>query len=572
MAIPEGFEVVSSPHQEYDIPEGFEVVEDRSALEKAGGVLDVAGTMASSIIAEPIAGLAGIAGAVLPGEQGQGARWVESTREALTRAPASDVGEEYLQATGEALQPVVEKLSAAERLLGDKTLEVTGSPELAAIAHTLPTAALEALGVVPVVKGAKAATRGAEKAAEGVAKTARATSDVVTDAAEKIFTRQSPAKQKIAQRIAEGSTDSDLAKLTLSESGKVKADPFAAEAIKQGFDDGVIAAVKQTSPADKQAMLKMVDVMEKGKKNKRFAMANRPSDVAGETLMNRVDGIVKVNREAGKNLDRVAKSLKGELVDVSSSVAGFLDNLDEMGVKLGDDLKPNFSGSDIEGITAAERAINQIVNRMKSGKSYDAYDAHRLKKFIDENVSYGKSAEGLTGKTERVLKQLRRDIDSQLDAQFPDYNDVNTTYSDTIGVIDALQDVAGKKMDLSRASSRSATGTLLRRLMGNDKSRTRLIDAIDGIDTIAKKYGVKGVGDSDLMSQVLFADELDSVFGPVARTSLQGQVEQAVKGGAQSVRGGMLDMAIDAIAKGAEKARGINEEAAFKSIRELLKQ
>ena len=77
-----------------------------------------------------------------------------------------------------------------------------------------------------------------------------------------------------------------------------------------------------------------------------------------------------------------------------------------------------------------------------------------------------------------------------------------------------------------------------------------------------------------MLTQVLFVDELDRVFGPVARTSFQGQIDQALKQGTRAVstKGGVIDLAVSAAGKVAEKARGINEAGAFQSIRELLRE
>ena len=127
-------------------------VEESSFGEQALGVAENVGSLVSGAIAEPLAGLAGI-GALLPGGQTP-TEAIESTREALTFQPRTETGQAQQQSIGETLQPVGEALSSAEQFLGKNTLELTGSPTLASIAHTLPTAALELLGV----KGARKAT------------------------------------------------------------------------------------------------------------------------------------------------------------------------------------------------------------------------------------------------------------------------------------------------------------------------------------------------------------------------------------------------------------------------------
>ncbi len=112
-------------------------------------------SLATGAIAEPIAGLAGVAQSLNPwADEGAGARAVEGVRDTLTYKPQTDAGQKQQQSLGGVVAPIGEALSSTEKFLGDKTLEVTGIPALAALAHTLPTAALEIIGV----KGARSAT------------------------------------------------------------------------------------------------------------------------------------------------------------------------------------------------------------------------------------------------------------------------------------------------------------------------------------------------------------------------------------------------------------------------------
>lgn len=572
--------------------------------QQALGALETAAAIGSGIIAEPAAGVAGLATSLIPGlEPGAGAGVVEGVKERLTFSPRTEAGQAQLQAVGETLAPLGEALGSAEEFLGGGTLELTGSPALAAAAATAPTAALEALGL-------------------GAAKVALKAPSLAFSAAEALpqrqiaFTGAGRAKQRIGELIESGSGDietagfriqdrtlqeSDIGKLdrTLQEStikklgqklrtsaDDVVTDVVANETIKQGFDPGVIAAVKASDPLDRSKMLKMVNIAERGKKNKRFALKNRPTDVVGNSLMERINVIQSANKSAGKQLDTASKALKGRQVDSLPAVDAFVDDLSNMGITLTDG-KPNFAGSDIEGLVGPENAIKNIIRRMSGKKTPDAFDLHRMKKFIDENVTFGKNAEGLSGKTEQVLKSFRRNIDQVLDTNFPEYDAANTAYAETIGALDAIQGVAGKKMDLTGPNAQKATGTLMRRLMSNAQSRVNLVDAIDQIEGVANKYknSLPGPGGTlliedagrksskafkdDLLSQVLFADELDAVFKPVARTSFEGLIERGVKRATTSpTAAGVAAEAASAVAK---KARGITEEAAFKSIKELLK-
>ena len=164
--LPEGFTL-----DKKELPEGFKLdvepsvvtqpvvnttpKEAPSIIDQGVGALENVASFASGIIAEPVAGLAGVAQSLNPfADKGAGAGAVESVRESLTYKPRTEAGQAQQQAIGETLAPVGEALSDVETFLGDETLRITDSPALAALAHTLPSAALELIGV----KGARSAT------------------------------------------------------------------------------------------------------------------------------------------------------------------------------------------------------------------------------------------------------------------------------------------------------------------------------------------------------------------------------------------------------------------------------
>ncbi len=380
---------------------------------------------------------------------------------------------------------------------------------------------------------------------------------------------QSAAKQTIAKNIADETGDISTALFKLKPDGvKVTKDVLASKAVDQGFDESIIAAVKSSNPVDKTAMLKMVNIMEKGKKNARFSIENRPSDVVGDALVKRLDIVINKNKQSGKLLDRVANTLKGKLVNVEKPIDDFINNLSELGVTFSDNLKPIFKGSDIEGVTGAENIISKIISRMTNTKIPDAHDVHRLKRFIDEQVTFGKTAEGLSGKSVGVIKKLRANLDFELDSNFPRYNTVNTAYADTINAINDFQDVAGQKLNLTGKNTNKALGTLTRRIMSNQQSRVRLLDTMNDLEGTAKKYG--GKFKDDIKNLALFSDELDKVFKPVARTSFQGQIAQSVDRAAASLTTSGQSTILNAAKNVANKLQGVNEENAFKSIKALL--
>jgi hypothetical protein len=517
--------------------------------------------------------------------------------------------------------------SEAARRIGDRASELmqmlTIAPKTEAgqdIAQSVgevgaSLAPLTGLGgqAAQIGRAAKLAAPSVKAGAQALSATPRAQEAVNTGLA--IFKRQSPTKQRIARLIEEGSADIDTARFSIDtpriplrpgdtpqsatssnrfarlksfldvEGPKIKTDSVAVETIKQGFDEGVVAAIKASSPADQAKMLKMTKIMERGKQNKRFAAENRPSDVVGDSLMDRFRVIRKANTDAGRRIRKAASDIKGKPVDLEAATNGFAQSLDDLGVRLVPDNKGNFKPDfEFSQLSPGDRGpmkevIRQMNIRGRDG-AIDGLTAHKMKKIIDNNVTFGKVKTGISGDAERALKGFRSSINKALGDTFPEYGKQNKIYSETIGVLDTFQDIAGRKLNLSGENVDKSVGTMMRGLLSNNKTRIRLLDSVNEIEAAAKKFGVgdkkllpgKGLGSDDLLNQILFADELDSRFGPAARTSLAGEVGKEIQRGAQVVRGGAFETAVEVTAKGIEKARGINDKAAFKSMKELLKK
>lgn len=131
------------------------------------GGLETGLSIATGVIAEPLAGIVGLAESVNPlTEAGAGGRAVETVRNALTFQPRTDAGKAAIGAVSGAIEPVVSAISGAEEFLGQKTFEATGSPALAAAAETVPTVIGELLGI-SAARGATKVKGAARSAKEG---------------------------------------------------------------------------------------------------------------------------------------------------------------------------------------------------------------------------------------------------------------------------------------------------------------------------------------------------------------------------------------------------------------------
>jgi len=175
---------------------------EAQAITEEDGLGEALLSVGTSVLAEPIAGISGLVMSAFDGAK-SGAETVELVREALTFDPQSVAGKARLKSIGEMVEKGVniaripvsgiaglttlattgdigEAAETVEEVqtrgispvLGEATLNATGSPELAAVAHSLPTAALEAFGVKGLNKGKLKTQRLSGNVAEAITQAA----------------------------------------------------------------------------------------------------------------------------------------------------------------------------------------------------------------------------------------------------------------------------------------------------------------------------------------------------------------------------------------------------------------
>lgn len=362
---------------------------------------------------------------------------------------------------------------------------------------------------------------------------------------------------------------------------QVVGDNMAGELIKQGWDPGVITAIKAASDDDRRNMLKMINLYEAGKENKKFAMTNRPNDIVGKNIDKRIEFLNSNRRDAGEMINRVAEQqLKGARIDVSSPMNKFVQDLESIGVRVEFDNKgiarANLNGSELQGDRASQRLFNNVLDRLSNVQAPDAYGVHTAKRFLDTQVSYAKKnlVNPLSAQSERIVKDLRANLNKTLTDINPDYAAANARYSDSKKALDAMQDAVGTKIDLDMPDASKAIGTAARSLTSNNQGRVKMLNAINLANDTATKYGAKF--NDDVLNQLMFGNEIDRMFGAVAQTSLKGQTEQAItsgiRGAQQAAQGGLVGLAARTIGSAVERVRGINEKNAISAMKELLRR
>ena len=584
-------------------------------------ILEPAVTIGTGAAGEIAGGLTGLATAPFVGTE-QAQRNIEATQEALTVQPFTPGGEQALQAIGGAVQTGMEaartipaglagiktlatgggveqagrdiaevKEKGLSKSLGDFTLDLTGSPAAAAAVHSIPTLAVELIGLkglqnvrkgTRLIDDAGRPTKQLRKSLDqrgldfdSLSPEAKAAIPDVSDPAF-LPGANAPAgasEKALIQQIKSGGREDALAGLKVA-GDRVGVDKLGVEAIKQGFEPSVVQSVKTSNAATKAKMRKMVGKMRKIKKIATEGVTDRPSNVVGDAVTDRIKFIRDKADVARKELNDIADTkLRGKDIDIAPVTAKLQESLNDLDIELVDSPsgipKPEFKGSMISKDKTSQRVITDLVDLLSEGGKPDALRAHKLKRQLDIMIDFNKkSAEGLTDAGRNILKDIRAELNNSIRNVDVDYARVNDTLSQSLGALGDLDDVIGK-IDMFGKGANSAIGTKMRTLLSNQVGRENFRNAIIGIEDTANRLGGKFT--DNLNDLTMFADALDSRFGTTAKTSLAGQTEQAVRQAAeQGVTRAAFQKTAETLGKGAEKLRGVNEFNAFESMNSLL--
>lgn len=382
------------------------------------------------------------------------------------------------------------------------------------------------------------------------------------------------AEMQQALDINRGSERKDLAgKMTTAQAPmKPVTDPIAKQAMSLGASENLVQTAKSLSAADKKKASQMLDIIGRSDDELTYGKFNRPSDVLGDSMADRVEPLKDLNRKAGAEVNKAVKSLglKNEPVNYEPIFDDFASKLDEeLKIKLDDNGVPIYKKSRIQDRAPDEALIGQVVGRMRLTK--DAEDLHELKKYIYDMVDYGEKKEGkLNYATKNLMKGFAADINKVLGDNYPEYAAANQKYSDTIDALNDIEKAMGNVNVYSE--SRGAIGSKMRQLLSDAGNRQKLEVSINKVEDIAKKYGIKF--DDDLKSQVAIADELESLFKVKAPKGFQSEINKAgeavksarQKGATETV----IDFAFEPLVKPFRKSEDQKRKETLAALKKLM--
>ena len=332
----------------------------------------------------------------------------------------------------------------------------------------------------------------------------------------------------LADEIRRGNPNIENVTKALDASGEIITRPASKRAVKiLGGDHvakGTVSVLENMNTASKSQVNKMLNNIERGRKEPLFGDANRPSDILGQSVLNRAKQVSLINKKAGETIGNTAKSLKDVNVDINPVNNQFFNQLNELGVSFSraDDgwVTPDFSRSKFIG--GSQKEMTVLINDLLDGTpSFET--AHKLKRTIRDNIDFDTGGTGqIKGASQQLLKDLSSGIDNVLDVTSPKYKKANEAFAKTIKVKNDFDKLAGKDIDIGSELSAEILGGKAMRLDSNAVSRTAIKQLFLNADDVLGEFGVKFK--DDIPSLIHITGKLNDSFKLSPSGSLKGNI------------------------------------------------
>jgi len=419
----------------------------------------------------------------------------------------------------------------------------------------------EAFGVGAGAKVAKTGVqtglRGAREGVEQVTQEALRVGNTVKDSTSGLVDFVRPAVDAVRNAPSNARVNMEAAKV--NQQAIKQLPPAAQNAVRKGVDIEDLTNTLSVNKAQKPVLNKLFTGVKDFISGK---AKNNPIEAVGKPVVTKFNTLKAQTAKLGTKLDEVAGGLKGKVVKGKQAVVNTVDEtLAKLGISQTDE-GLDFIGSNLEGLGKNGDIINNVYKRLIGAK--DASDFHRLKKFIDNSVDYGKTKEGFTADAQNLIKGWRRSIDGVLDTEFPAYNKVNTELAKRLKPINNFQKAMKTATGLDEDLMNMSAGQLMRRIASNVRSNPEIRQVLRDLDNAT---AVKGKVSTNVESLVDFYATLEKYYPEiVGKNTFQGQIKNAL-----DTSGGLLDKATGVLKSVAGQSEAVKRKAITEFLNDYFK-
>jgi hypothetical protein len=392
----------------------------------------------------------------------------------------------------------------------------------------------------------------------------------------------------IAQEIEAGNVNAGNIAKTLDVDGKLITNPNLKKAIKlMGDSDAAYSSAinfEKMNDATRFQVNKMLDTIQSNKSSgdPTQIMENRPANIIGRSLANRVKKLDSIKKEASSSIGKIINSDVGQKqINTNSIRDNFINALRESDIDVGLDADGNLIADTSRtlantGEVLSDAKLNNILKRLQSG-NMTAKDAHKLKRNVRELVSFDATAPGavkVSAEIENTIKGLSSELNDEIGVISSAYKRANQKFSDSIDTLKEVDRMLGKRLMIGDELAENKLGALSKRIGTNLASREDVLAMVDSLDTSLNKRKV--FPKDNIKQQVATLADLEKIFkveGEQSPFGFQSRIAQGLTEGAQLATGApastqLIDAAIT-------KFRSMNKlefDDKMKALRALSKK
>jgi hypothetical protein len=510
--------------------------------EFAAGIPGAIPAVVSGAVSEPLAGLAGLGAAAIPGGR-TGAEQVEATREALTIPPIGQAAQETLQTLGKELQPVAQ----APRRAGEFAQDLGAPPWMATTIETGITAIPEAFGAGRFMR-APAQVRKVDEISEPVRQAQEVASEMEVD----LFDFQKtldPQKTREAEFMQQLSSGADKAAKALKTQNAQVSDAVDRVLAKIAPDDALQVGPRKFRDAAQRA----IDAKKEIRREKTSPLYNEAFNEAKEQNL-KVD-VSDIRDEFSVLAQEFPE--KGKIRTTIDKAVGFLDSddlkklhnakmeLDELIESRGEGSLGNVSKRNVVEIK------NRLIDRI----------AEASPRYDEARAAFAELSPGVRELNESIIGNIANISDADLKRVSRRMFDPEET---NVSVIMKAKEII-KSSDpdawdmLLRSEIERRMGTIKPGVPGDiENLPAKLSNAIFGNQKNRKAILASADGDTKKALQ-----SLDDVLGRASRGRIVGSPTASRAEIAQELREGRIGFVRDLFRKPVDLLVSTGEDAAF---------
>lgn len=304
--------------------------------------------------------------------------------------------------------------------------------------------------------------------------------------------------------------------------------PVEREVVRSGLPQNVLD-FKNTTPATQKSLQDMLSIHKRGVADPLYAdKVMRAQQVPAQTFIKYAEEIQNNSNKVAGELKAIAAKNPTEQIDFSPAIQTYIDQLAGKGIRYNPKTGRFISDGKVPSseMKYYDDIMREIVAVTKDSPSLTRMQAHTLRQRLFATLDSATRQGGKPGQrpfsveVDNDVQALRRALAEQLG---PEYQEAAQRYAQNEAFLSQVAKKLGVPIDEIPFKDRKLSQILMRNMSNADADYRELIE---DLYATAQANGIKA--DTDIYTQLRFADMLDSLYGSTQTRTLRGQTARGV--------------------------------------------